>query len=139
MEWERMSSNNSYQSRASTDEKIGSLFQPDTLVVEQYLEHFRRRIPVEPEKRLMLAVLEDAINCFQDNLFARNRKSRKLFDDAEEWILDRSADRVFSFESICEVLGFSPEYLRQGLLRWKEKKLAKQPNTETWERKKMVG
>jgi len=52
------------------DEKIASLFQPDTLLSAQYFDTLRRKTLLEPEKRLMLAILEDAINCFQDNLFS---------------------------------------------------------------------
>lgn len=72
----------------------------------------------------MLAVLEDAIFCFQKNIFARDRRGRSLVREAEEWILANS-DCPFSFENICEVLGIAPNYLRQGLLRWKQKQLAR--------------
>ena len=81
---------------------------------------------MEPEKSLMLGVLDDAVNCFQENLLAKSGRGRKLFDEAEEWILDEARDCIFSFENICEVLGFSAEYLRHGLVRWKEKKLSKE-------------
>ena len=37
--------------------------------------------------------------------------------------MEKNSDWPFSFENICEVLGFDPAYLRQGLLRWKRKKL----------------
>jgi len=76
----------------------------------------------------MLAVLEDAIQCFQDNASARSGRRKRLFEEAEEWILEANSDWVFSFESICEVLGFNPQYVRQGLLRWKEKNLLKHRN-----------
>jgi hypothetical protein len=115
----------------TADEKLASLFQPDTLLSAQYFDNLRRRALVEPEKRLVLAILEDAINCFQDNLFARTSKKKKLFREAEEWIVEDSGDWIFSFDNVCEILGFNPEYLRQGLLRWKEKKLAK-PSLESW-------
>jgi hypothetical protein len=35
------------------------------------------------------------------------------------------SDGVVSFENICEVLGFNPAYVHQGLLRWMENKLPK--------------
>src|SRR6185503_10353471 len=75
----------------------------------------------------MLAILQGAVWCLRDNVWARNGKRKKLFDEVEEWILDESSDRVFSFESICEVLGFSPWYIRKGLLQWKEKKRLRHP------------
>ena len=103
----------------SRDDKVGSLFQPDTVLSAQYFDTLRRKTLLEPEKRLMLAVLEDAINCFQDNLFSQRRKNQRLFADAEEWIATPGVESVFSFDNVCETLGFSPEYLRQGLVRWK--------------------
>lgn len=119
----------SHQSRRSMDENIGSLFQPDTLLVEQYLRNFRRRISLEPEKTLMLAVLEDAINCFKDNVAAESEKKKRLFEAAEQWILADDGDWVFSFQITCEVLGFSPEYVRQGLIQLKEQTLLKRKIT----------
>jgi hypothetical protein len=103
------------------EDKISSLFQPDTVLSEQYFENLRRKTYFEPEKRLMLAVLEDAIRCYQDNLHARASKRKRLFDETEEWIVTAADDYVFSFRHVCEALGLSPEYLRQGMLRWKQR------------------
>ena len=113
----------SYDTGLSMEERVTSLFQPDTLMPEQYLETFRRKLHLEPEKKLLLAVLEDAIACFQKYLFAKDGKGRVLFLEAEEWILDRDTDWLFSFASLCEMLGFEPSYLRDGLMRWKAQKL----------------
>ena len=88
----------------------------------------------------MLAILEDAIHCFQDNLLTQNVRSRRLFEEAEEWIVEADGDWVFSFENICEALGFNPAYVRQGLLRWMANKLPKHPKgASPWEGKKMAG
>jgi hypothetical protein len=138
MDSERTTSDSSHESRLSTDARIVSLFEPDALVPAQYFEQLRRKTIWEPEKRLMLAVFEDAVNCFQDNLWEQSGKRKKSFDEVEEWILAKDGDWIFSFENICEVLGFNPDYVRQGLLRWKEQKLSRQP-TEDRERKKRVG
>ena len=106
----------------TSEEKIASLFQPDTLLSDQYFENLRRKTFFEPEKRLMLAVLEDAIRYYQDNWFSRNSKRKRIFDETEEWILTPESDWVFSFVHVCETLGLSPAYLRGGLLRWKQRK-----------------
>jgi hypothetical protein len=113
----------SYDTGLSMEERVTSLFQPDTLMPEQYLETFRRKLHLEPEKKLLLAVLEDAIACFQKYLFAKDGKGRVLFLEAEEWILDRDTDWLFSFANVCEMLGFEPSYLRDGLMHWKAQKL----------------
>jgi hypothetical protein len=106
----------------TSEEKIASLFQPDTLLSDQYFENLRRKTFFEPEKRLMLAVLEDAIRYYQDNWFSRNSKRKRIFDETEEWILTPDSDWVFSYDHVCETLGLSPAYLRRGLLRWKQRK-----------------
>jgi len=109
-------------SSLTMDEKIASLFQPDTLLSAQYYGNLRRRNLLQPEMQLALAILEDAINCFQENLTAESGKRKKLFNEAEEWILEEDGDWIFSFRNVCEHLGFNPAYLRQGLLRWKQER-----------------
>jgi len=108
----------------SVEEKVGSLFQPDSLLSAQFFDTFRRKTLLEPEKRLMLAVLEDAVACFQKYVHARDGRGKTMFQEAEEWILERDSDWLFSFEGICDILGLNPDYVRQGLVRWKEASLA---------------
>jgi hypothetical protein len=45
-------------------ENLLSLLGSDVLASEQFAETFRRREYLEPEKALLLAVLEDAVDCF---------------------------------------------------------------------------
>lgn len=116
------------ETAAVLEERLSSLFQPDTLLPAQYFENFRTKNHLEAEKKLMLAVLEDAVLCFQNYLFARDSRGKRIFHEAEEWILETDSDWIFSFESICEVLGLNPQYVRHGLLRWKEMKSPKHRN-----------
>jgi hypothetical protein len=106
------------QSGLTTDERIGWLFQPPSLLSAEYFEALRRKTILEPEKRLMLAILEDAVDCFQNNVFAQSVKGRRLFQEAEKWIVEVDSDWVFSFENVCETLAINPAYVRQGLLQW---------------------
>ena len=124
---------------AGTDETVGSLFQPDSLLLEQYLDTTRRKIVLQPEKRLMLAILKDAVSTFQTDLFAANVKSSRRFEQAKDWISETDGDWVFSFQNICEYLGLNPAYVRNGLLHWMEKRLAKRQLDTGTTRKKMVG
>jgi len=87
------------------------------------LETCRRKSYRESEEKLMLAVLDDAIACFQKYAFARDRKRKVLFQEAEEWVQATNHDWPFSFANVCEILGFAPDYLRQGLGQWKTAKL----------------
>jgi hypothetical protein len=121
------------------EEKIPSLFEPDTLVSAEYFQNFRRKTLLEPEKRLMLAMLEDAVNCFQVYATARSGRGKKLFNEAEEWIMMKHDDWIFSFVSVCEMLGFNAEYVRQGLRQWKEKTVANHTTPEYWRKKRLAG
>ena len=123
----------------ATDEAVGPLFQPDSLLLEQYLDTTRRKIVLEPEKRLMLAILKDAVNTFQADLFAANAKSSRRFEQARDWITETDGDWVFSFANVCEHLGLNPAYVRNGLLRWMEDQLANQHRGAPWARKLMMG
>ena len=108
----------------SMEERVTSLFQPDTLLPEQYLDTYRRKLHLEPEKKLMLAILEDGIACFQKYLFARDSKGKALFREADAWVEEKDGEAVFSFEAVCESLGLDPNYLRRGLSAWKAQALA---------------
>jgi len=114
----------SYETGLSMEERVTSLFQPDTLLPDQYLETFRRKFHLEPEKKLMLAVLEDAIACYQKYIFAQDGKGKIMAQETEQWLLDDNSDWLFSFDNVCETLGFDPAYMREGMMRWKEQKLA---------------
>ena len=67
----------------------------------------------------MLAVLEDALDCYQKYAFARDVHGRQLFDESNDWIVSSNRAWFFSFENICETLGINPEYLRRGLESWR--------------------
>jgi hypothetical protein len=104
----------------SLEEKILSVFQSETLA-EEYFETLHKRKHLEGEKALLLAVLEDAIACFQKYRSAQDHRGRELFREAEHWIMEAKDGSLFSFDSVCELLELDPRYLRQGLRRWKEK------------------
>ncbi len=104
---------------------MDSLLQPDTLLPAQYLETTRRENHLDPEKMLMLAVLEDCVSCFQKYISTRDENGKRLLGEAEEWLLmeQNGEDWLFSFDNICETLGLNPGYIREGLLRWRHHRL----------------
>lgn len=106
------------QRTAGLDERVGSLFQPDTLLGEDYAANFRRKLPLEPERTLLLAVLEDGIRCYQENIYATGGKRRTLFEEAQQWLFSDDADWFCSFVSICTLLNLEPNYIRRGLRQW---------------------
>jgi len=107
------------QDANSRDEKVAGLLEPDILLAAQFLANHRRKTFLQPEKTLMLAVLDDAVQCFKDHADAQSGRRKKLFEDAAEWLTAQDDDGVFSFENICDVLGMNAAYLRRGLLDWR--------------------
>jgi hypothetical protein len=99
---------------------IASILEPDTLSLQQYLDSWRGAGHLQPERRLMFAVLQDAVECFQKYRFARGNKASRLFKDATAWFFEDDYERPFSFINICESFGIDPGYLRKGLSRWLE-------------------
>jgi len=90
----------------------------------QYFEAMRRKHLLEGEKRLILSVLEDAVECFMKCIDSPSNKGQRLFREADEWIFLEDKRWVFSFDNVAEMLDINPEYMRRGLKDWKERKLA---------------
>ena len=106
-----------------TDRSFG-LFEPDALLPAQFYAAFRGGSAVRGERRLMLAVLQDALECFQKYAFSKDIQGNQLFAEAAEWIACEDRSWYFSFENICETLEINPEYLRQGVQAWRRHALS---------------
>jgi hypothetical protein len=108
-----------------TEELGGPVIQPDTVLPSQFFAVVRQKGFVEGEKRLMAAVLADAVDVYQKMAFNTESRGRQLYVDAEEWLFGASTGRsFFSFENICDVLSLEPEYIRRGLVEWKRSRVA---------------
>ena len=44
--------------------------------------------------------------------------------------MEEESDWIFSFDSICEVLGMDPRYVREGLVRWKKVQIISRPKAK---------
>jgi hypothetical protein len=103
----------------SSEEAVGAVFQPDTVLPSQFFGILRQKGFVEGEKRLMAAVLADAVDCYMKQAFNPETRGQQLFRDAEAWIFqDEPGPWLFSFRNICDMLGLEPEYIRRGLRTW---------------------
>jgi hypothetical protein len=80
---------------------------------DQYLATFRRSEFLEPEKALLAALLQDAIDCFHKHAAAQDREGQELLREAEQWIMADKDSWVFSFRNVCSVLGADPQYIRR--------------------------
>jgi hypothetical protein len=78
----------------------------------------------EPLRRLMVAMLVDAIRCFQTKLEARQPAKRQEFAEVRSWIFSEEDNGFFSFTAVCDALEIDAQAIRKGLARWAEKKLA---------------
>jgi hypothetical protein len=86
------------------------------------------------EQKLMLAVLENAIEQFQEYALAEDPKGKAMFVEAEEWLSEKNSDWLFSFENICETLRLSPDYLLQGLILWRKARIRDREITALYRR-----
>jgi hypothetical protein len=93
---------------------------PRTLVS---LRNCSRKTSAREKKNSCSQCWENAVEYFQKYVLARKPNGKKLFQEAEEWFLEKDSDGLFSFENSCETLELHPDYIRQGLLVWKEAKL----------------
>jgi len=95
--------------------KILGLLGSDSVVPDQYFGTFRRSEHFEPEKALLLAILQDAIHCFRNYSAAKDRVGKERFREAENWIMHSGDDWIFSFDNVCDLLSLDPDYIRRGL------------------------
>jgi hypothetical protein len=106
------------------------LSKPDSFNLRQYIHTLHRREFPEPESRLMLVVLQDALRCLDKYALTRNSNGKTLFQETEAWVFATNEDWVFSFNNVCEALGFNPEYVRKRVMQWQTGKLDVEPGRE---------
>jgi hypothetical protein len=104
---------------SAAKQDLSFLFEPDVLASNQFDAILKSPQVPDPERRLMVAVLEDAVSCLSKDPRRCARQQRKSFEEAHSWINANDTDGwVFSFTNVCETLGIDPSYLRRGLNRW---------------------
>ncbi len=108
-------------------------YEPDILASKHYQKKYQGAKWAEPEKALMYAVLMEAVETYQRFAFSMSPSKQKLFREAKAWFWDEEVDRIFSFRSICGVIGLDPVYLRRGLRQW-----AADPQHEKSRRKRVL-
>jgi hypothetical protein len=97
---------------------LPKLFQGDCILPSQYYDFGPRRYSDEGHRRLLLAVLEDAIRCYFTYSGAPRGSDRYAqFSEARDWIYSTEESSGFTFAKVCEPLEIDPEWLRDGLRR----------------------
>ena len=68
-----------------------------------------------PEKRLMLAILQDAVDYVRKGFHGSLERCTRPARDAAEWMWSEDHTSPFSFQAICDLLDLDANALRQGL------------------------
>jgi hypothetical protein len=77
--------------------------------------HVECRSDPAPEKRLMIAVVRDAVRCIEKYRHARDILGRQRFLEETRWILTNDRARACTFARICEALDLDPDAVRRSL------------------------
>ena len=107
-------------------------FESDAVAEYQYFRVFRARAYDIPEERLMVAVLNDAVECLAKFRGGKSRGDWRLFHEARDWVLSGECDEIFSFENICDTLEIDANYLRRGLRPWLGDSPEKMQRVKVW-------
>lgn len=72
-----------------------------------------------PEHRLAFAILKDAIlvKLWNKNKTNLKVRTKRLKEDTDQWFASDAVDHVFSFRSICDLLDFNADAIREELER----------------------
>lgn len=95
-----------------------TLFSTLFVQPEQFLAEPRGVLQRTGAYRLLLAVLQDALECWFRYRHARSTRERRLFREIVEWFSAHDRNRLFAFECICDYLELDPNYIRHGLKQW---------------------
>jgi hypothetical protein len=98
------------QSRLRTDDILS---QADIILPSQY--YGSRGSVRSGERRLILAVLVDAINDLQSWKGVGSARKRRNCAEAALWVNTRGSCHPFSFDSVCDALEIDSELLRSQL------------------------
>ena len=79
--------------------------QVDIILPSQY---FGTAHKLTPEQRLMVAVLDQVLDCLGEYRDTIDPLGRQLFEEARQWLLAKDTEWPYSFESICAALNLDP-------------------------------
>ncbi len=89
---------------------------PDSCLPSQF---FADRGPDRPEKKLLVAVLEDAVRCLRHPVLLDTKQHPwsaahpSARAEAAAWFASGDRSSPFAFLNVCEHLGLSPDWVRR--------------------------
>jgi len=94
---------------------------PDSVLPCQLDDRLFGATRLQPEKRLQLAVLEDAVLTFHRCAKAETTRARNLLNEVKAWASSDDTSWPFAFQAICQSLNLDADYVRGGLLEWQRR------------------
>ena len=79
------------------------------------------------ERQLLLAILEEAVDCFCKTSGRPRRRNRRLYAEAREWLFSEDRSWFLSCENICDVLEIDAGWLRDRLDNWERQATPDRP------------
>jgi hypothetical protein len=102
--------------QATADDLLPSIFQGVGILPAQYSSMRRRTLPSEGERKLLFAVLEDAIRCYLKHRDSGDDCRRDPeFLEAVDWLSSDEESGPFAFVRVCDALGINADRLRMGI------------------------
>ena len=98
-------------------------FEAEPILPSQFFEGRKKDEAPVPEKRLMLAVLTDAVRCYQVGCDTQKTSRVRAFREAEQWLFGTRGYGPFACENVCNALDIAPEYLRKILRKWRVQRI----------------
>ncbi len=96
----------------------GHMFGPELILPVQSAAPRNSAGRCEGARRLMLAVLEDAVMTLKTHLRGPSVHSRRIVAEIENWLASGSRAHTFAFGTICDVLGFDERAVRNAVKDW---------------------
>ena len=91
------------------------ILSPLIITPGQYVDR-RRPTPQDPLKRLMAAILEDALVVYTHYRSATKGKHRNLWRDARDWLFVHGGMPPFDFTTVTDTLGIDADPLRKRIV-----------------------
>ena len=101
--------------RAKQPPKSWSQSDYDIILSVQYYDSLTSSHTLSGERKLLVAILEDALRCYVRGKNQNSATERAEFRDVCGWFGEGGKPYVFSFESVCANLDIDPQYLRERL------------------------
>jgi hypothetical protein len=83
-------------------------FEPDAVLPVQFYPARGMR----PERRLMLAILGDALGIYRKHAHAAGRRHERLVAETKDWLFSDDTEWPLSFVNVCFALGIDVSRLR---------------------------